>query len=58
MGALRFRCPRSGKTIETGIETDESTLIAVRTISMQVRCTHCGREHTFQVGEGRLADAA
>jgi transcription elongation factor Elf1 len=58
MGALIFRCPRSGKTIKTGIETDEYTLVAVRSLSMQVRCEHCGREHAFEIREGELADAA
>lgn len=58
MGALTFRCPRTGKTIETGIETDQYTLIAVRTISMRMRCEHCSCEHAFQVEDGYLGKAA
>jgi len=58
MGALTFCCPRSGKTIETGIETDQDTLATVGAVSMRVRCEHCGGEHEFHVEEGQLAEAA
>jgi hypothetical protein len=58
MSALTFCCPRSGQTIRTGIETDEHTFAAVKTLSMRVRCAHCGGEHEFSVAEGQLAEAA
>jgi hypothetical protein len=58
MGALTFTCPHTGKTIETGIETDQYTLTPVRTVSMRIHCAHCGRDHWFPVGEGQLAKAA
>ena len=58
MGTLTFVCPEAGKDIETGIETDQHTLSRVRRLHMRVRCEHCGREHDFEIEEGRLEAAA
>src|SRR4051812_17105923 len=45
MGALTFECPRTGKPIRTGIETDEATLLEVARVAVRVFCPHCREEH-------------
>jgi hypothetical protein len=58
MGTLTFVCPRTGRPIETGIETDPDTLAIVRAVRMRVTCAHCGEAHPFQVEDGYLEEAA
>lgn len=48
-GALKYRCPSSGRFAETGIYADTTTLAAVRAVPIQPRCPHCGEHHTLQV---------
>ena len=58
MGALRFACPDTGRTIDPGIGTDHQTFGRVREVSIRLRCPHCHGKHSFHVGEGYLAKAA
>jgi hypothetical protein len=58
MSALVFACPKTGRLIESGIEIDQDTLSKVQSISIRVRCTHCGDEHEQPIKNGRLAKAA
>jgi hypothetical protein len=58
MGPLTFSCPRTGKPIETGIETDAATLSEVAWVAVRLRCPHCHEEHDPKVHEGYLATAA
>jgi len=55
MGALTFRCPRTGRPIRTGIETDEATLLKVASVAIRLSCPHCREEHDPRVHEGYLA---
>src|SRR5581483_1499143 len=55
MGILTFSCPRTGQPIETGIETDEATLLETASVAMRVACPHCLEEHGPRVHEGFLA---
>jgi hypothetical protein len=58
MGALMFDCPRTGKPITTGIETDEATLLEVASVAIRLMCPHCGEEHDSRVHQGYLEPAA
>jgi hypothetical protein len=58
MGALVFECPRTGKPIRTGIETDYATLIEAASVPIRLFCPHCREEHDPRVREGYLAPAA
>jgi hypothetical protein len=58
VGNLTFLCPDTGRPIETGIETDADTLVLVQTVSLRVRCAHCGERHAFHVADGYLDEAA
>jgi hypothetical protein len=50
-GGLSFHCPVSARTVHTGIYTDEQSVARLRTISLRVRCPHCGDEHAITVGD-------
>jgi hypothetical protein len=58
MGVLTFSCPRTGRPIETGIETDEATLLKIASVAIRLLCPHCLEEHDPRVHEGYLATAA
>ena len=58
MGHLTFCCPRTGKPIQTGIETDAATMLEVASVAVRLECPHCEEEHGPRVYEGYLAPAA
>jgi len=50
-GALSFRCPVNGRTVASGIYTDELSLARLRTVGIRIRCPHCGEDHAINVGD-------
>lgn len=54
MSSLLFECPRSGKLICSGIETEVQTLRGLGWVSVEVRCDHCQGTHRLPVALGRL----
>jgi hypothetical protein len=58
MSALMIRCPATGQSIATGIETDENSLSKIPDdVLAQTRCPVCGIEHAWCMREAFLADA-
>jgi hypothetical protein len=52
MTALMFMCPKTGRSIESGLETDRASL----SIRIRVRCPHCWEAHDLSIrDDGRLA---
>lgn len=47
MGALRIKCPNTGKEIDTGIEIDEMSFELLPDVLMHSRCSLCGLEHVW-----------
>jgi hypothetical protein len=47
MGMLVTTCPVTGRKIETGIETDQSSMEMTPQFVATVHCPHCDAEHTF-----------
>lgn len=47
MGNLVTTCPVTGRKIETGIETDRSSLELTPQFVATIACPHCGGEHQF-----------
>jgi hypothetical protein len=45
MTALIFTCPKTGRPIDSGIETDRASLSNVQLVKIRVRCPHCWGEH-------------
>ncbi len=54
MHSLTFTCTHTGRTIETGINTDLATLSAVQEVTMPLKCPHCGLTHRFSMRSGQL----
>jgi hypothetical protein len=57
MGALMIRCPQTGLSIFTGIETDQISLDKHPHLPMHTRCSVCGREHMWWKRDTGLVDA-
>ena len=58
MERLVFTCPRTGKDLDVGIESELQTLLRIRTNKIVARCPHCGQRHEWRVLDGQLAKAA
>lgn len=56
MATLTFECPNTRRPINSGIETDESTIGAVRPMQLRLRCSHCCRYHDLALHGGRLSE--
>jgi len=55
MSAVIFKCPVTGKNLNSGLETDEGSLGGMG-LPMRVRCPHCGTDHVFQTHDAKLRD--
>jgi endogenous inhibitor of DNA gyrase (YacG/DUF329 family) len=58
MERLYFKCPKTGKDIDVGIESELDTLLRIRMSPIRARCPACGDWHEWQVCEARLLQAA
>ena len=58
MAALIFTCPKTGRPIESGIETDRASLSGVQSVRIHVRCPHCWEEHDQRIRDVHLASGA
>ncbi len=58
MERLRFVCPKTGLTIDVGIESELQTFLRIRGNRLRIACPHCGQAHEWRVGDGHLAKAA
>jgi predicted RNA-binding Zn-ribbon protein involved in translation (DUF1610 family) len=58
MERLHFACPRSGKAIDVGIESELSTLLRIRRERVRARCPICGEHHEWRVADAELSQAA
>jgi len=47
MGTIFTTCPKTGREIATGIETDPLTLVRVPAFRSSIRCPHCNEEHEW-----------
>jgi hypothetical protein len=58
MVALIFTCPKTGRPIESGIETERASLSDVQSVRIRVRCPHCWEEHDRRIRDAHLASMA
>jgi hypothetical protein len=54
MSTVMIRCPSTGKSFSTGIETDRATFRCLRDSLARSRCPHCGLEHAWWTREAWL----
>ena len=57
VSALMIRCPQTGLSIFTGIETDQISLDKTPDVPKHTRCPVCGREHLWWKREAWFQDA-
>lgn len=58
MENLKFICPKTGRGVEIGIETEIGTLLRIRSQKVRSRCKACGGTHEWLVRDAFLAEAA
>jgi endogenous inhibitor of DNA gyrase (YacG/DUF329 family) len=64
MAIVMFTCPKTGKPVPTGIETDEQSFDALvgaikgKGRANSVQCPHCGKTHGWSSGSAYLAAAS
>ncbi len=57
MGTVMIRCPKTGQSVSTEIETEVSDFERLPYVQAELRCPHCGQLHTWTRREAWLADA-
>jgi len=62
MSSVMIKCPSTGRSVSTAIETEPSVLRLLPKIAARMRCPACGQEHVWMTnsawlaGEPRLVD--
>jgi hypothetical protein len=54
-GAVKFRCPASGRAVDTGIRSDYFSLLRARRARLAGYCAHCGTHHDVRIGDTFVA---
>jgi hypothetical protein len=57
MSVLMIRCPQTGESIFTGIETDQVSINRAPDVPVHTRCPACGREHMWWKRDSWLQEA-
>jgi hypothetical protein len=59
MERLVFTCPRTGKEVDVGIQSELQTFLRIRSNKVSVeRCPCCMQRHEWIVGDAQLTKAA
>ena len=59
MERLVFTCPRTGKAVDVGIQSELQTFLRIRSKKVVVEhCPCCGQRHEWMVRDAQLAKAA
>jgi hypothetical protein len=58
MSMVMVRCPRLGRPISTGIETDLESFKSIPDVLSKVYCADCGLEHVWWPREAFLEETA
>jgi hypothetical protein len=56
MSTLMIRCPKTGQSIPTGIETDHFSFRQMPELPTRARCPVCGIDHLWWKSEAWLAE--
>ena len=56
MGTVMIRCPKTGRSVSTEIETEVSDFERLPYVEAEARCPHCGQTHIWTRREAWLAD--
>ncbi len=58
MEHLIFVCPATGRAVDSGVESEISTLLRIREQTVRALCPACGGQHEWPVRDAFLARAA
>jgi predicted RNA-binding Zn-ribbon protein involved in translation (DUF1610 family) len=58
MEHLIFICPTTGREVDSGVESEISTLLRIRDEAVRVLCPACGKRHEWRVRDAILSRAA
>ena len=56
MGAVMIRCPRTGGTVSTAIETEAADFKRLPSVEARLRGPLCGEEHVWTAREAWLEE--
>lgn len=57
MGAIMIKCPTTGQSIATGIETDPNSFRQIPDVLSRSRCPICGLEHDWSKREAWIGES-
>jgi predicted RNA-binding Zn-ribbon protein involved in translation (DUF1610 family) len=57
MSSVMIRCPNTGKSVSTAIETEASVFRKLPKMTAFMRCPACGQEHLWATSSAWLAGA-
>ena len=55
MSPIHVFCTLTGRSVETGIETDWATFFGLASCRLRLRCPECGEQHEVNLRDGYLA---
>lgn len=56
MGTVMIRCPKTGRSVSTEIETEVSDFERLPYVEAELHCPHCGQNHTWTRREAWLQE--
>jgi hypothetical protein len=56
MNPVLFRCPKTLREIESGIEINVSALRNVQPVSLRLVCPFCGEPHEWKLADGWIGE--
>ena len=55
MSSVMIRCPNTGLTVSTGIETEAVSFRKLPKVSSRMACPACGEEHVWTISSAWLS---
>jgi hypothetical protein len=55
MGSVMIRCPSTGRSVSTAIETEPSVFRRLPKLSARMTCPACGQEHVWLTSSAWLS---
>jgi len=56
MAFIAIYCPRTGREVSTGVESDRDGFQKLRPLVMRMKCPACGSEHVWSKATARLVE--
>jgi hypothetical protein len=56
MGFIAIYCPRTGREVSTGVESDREAFQKLRPVVTRMKCPACGSEHVWSKATARVVE--